>query len=317
LIDFKNFLRAIFFGILSILFGFVQFNLPIIEGVNSSLSEIPMLLSVLYISNPWYLIIVSAVASIGPLTWISLLSFLIHTLGLILFYFYNKRIVSHHKDHDVSFVGFSSLGVLGYYLILTIPLVIIGANKSPEVDYWNVFISLAKSVSFEAIATMMIVALYILQNKATLKLKEHLLSLEDIVKQRTTQLDKTIAKLNEANDELKANNESLDQVVANRTKELENRNIQLTGYAFINSHLLRAPIARILGLSNIIKYELKSVEDETLIDKLMTACHELDEVVSLLSHFLSDESILSKNQLEELQERIMQIATEIKDIERS
>lgn len=276
-----------------------------------------MLLSVLYISNPWYLIIVSAVASFEHLSLISLLSFLIHALGLILFYFYNKRVVARYTDHDVPFVGFSSLGVLGYYLVLTIPLVIIGLNKNPDAHFWNILSSLAKSVSFEAIATMMIVALYILQNKATLKLKEHLLSLEDIVKERTIQLDKTIAKLNEANDELKANNESLDQVVANRTKELENRNIQLTGYAFINSHLLRAPIARILGLSNLIKYELKSVEDEALIDKLMTACHELDEVVNLLSHFLSDESILSKNQLEELQERIMQIATEIKDIERS
>jgi light-regulated signal transduction histidine kinase (bacteriophytochrome) len=113
---------------------------------------------------------------------------------------------------------------------------------------------------------------------------------------------------------LEAINESLDSMVQKRTQELENRNIQLTGYAFINSHLLRAPLARLLGLSAIIRNELQSLEDIELLEKFLLTCNELDKIVKLMSEFLTADSILSKRQLDELQERIRQIAVEIKAI---
>ena len=59
-------------------------------------------------------------------------------------------------------------------------------------------------------------------------------------------------ELSSLNEKLVTLNESLEITVKRRTSELETQNKQLTEYAFINSHILRAPLARVLGLANLI-----------------------------------------------------------------
>jgi light-regulated signal transduction histidine kinase (bacteriophytochrome) len=56
--------------------------------------------------------------------------------------------------------------------------------------------------------------------------------------------------------------------VRERTHELEVQNEKLTEYDFINSHLLRAPLARILGLADLLCLENTSVSDRELIESL-------------------------------------------------
>ncbi|MEP2772247.1 MAG: hypothetical protein ABJH05_08860 [Fulvivirga sp.] len=55
------------------------------------------------------------------------------------------------------------------------------------------------------------------------------------------------------NDEINAINNGLEATVKKRTIELSEKNKQLSEYAFINSHILRAPVARVHGLYNLIE----------------------------------------------------------------
>jgi signal transduction histidine kinase len=313
----KDLSIAIGFGLLTLIFGQIQFNIPGVEGGVTSLNEIPSLISVFYLSNPLYLIIVSATGSLGtPPDGSALSTFLFHTGGLIPFWYYYKMLLKNKELTLIDTAGRTALGVILYYIVLIIPLMIVtnkifGINNE---DFGTFYMRLVRSTSFELTATTIITTLYLLLWNANTKLKDHLHVLEKRVKERTVELDKTIAKLNQTNQELEAINESLDSMVQKRTQELENRNIQLTGYAFINSHLLRAPLARLLGLSAIIRNELQSLEDIELLEKFLLTCNELDKIVKLMSEFLTADSILSKRQLDELQERIRQIAVEIKAI---
>lgn len=99
-----------------------------------------------------------------------------------------------------------------------------------------------------------------------------------------------IGALNEeltlVNDQQVQLNRSLEDAVQKRTFELEVQNRQLTEYAFVNSHLLRAPLARVLGLSQIIVQESTSIGDRELLEALEASARELDEVIRKISELL-------------------------------
>jgi signal transduction histidine kinase len=89
------------------------------------------------------------------------------------------------------------------------------------------------------------------------------------------------------NNEIKLRNESLEEEIKDRTKDLVEYNQQLEQFAFITAHNLRAPVARILGLGNVLEFASKSAQDERLIiGKLIFATGELDTVVKDLSTIL-------------------------------
>lgn len=105
------------------------------------------------------------------------------------------------------------------------------------------------------------------------------------------------------NEELASLNESLEATVSHRTKELEERNTQLTEYAFINSHLLRAPLSRILGLSHLIARDIRSVEDAKLIEALLTSSNELDSIIRRISDVLYDGKNMTREDIKSMIER--------------
>jgi len=309
----KNSLRALFFGIVSYFFGIIQFNIPGIEGATSSLNEVPQLISIIYITNPLYILIVSLIASlITPSDGSYLSTFLMHSLSLIPFWFYYQWIKGKLEFLTISFF---IIGLLCYYLLLLLPLMILTNyilldNHQNFIDFYTI---LVKNASFEIVSTSFIVVLYLIQYNTNQKLESHIISVEEQVKSRTLELDKVINKLNVANDELRTLNEHLDVLVMDRTRDLEKKNVQLIEYAFINSHLLRAPLARILGLANIIKIEL-GYTDTIVMDKFEQSCHELDKIVELLNDIVSEESILDDKHVYILKEKIQIISEQISNI---
>jgi signal transduction histidine kinase len=81
-------------------------------------------------------------------------------------------------------------------------------------------------------------------------------------------------------------NEGLELEIQQRTKELVEYNQQLEQFAFISSHNLRAPIARILGLGNLLALT-NDKEDERIIKKeLVQSTQQLDRVVKDLNTIL-------------------------------
>lgn len=100
-------------------------------------------------------------------------------------------------------------------------------------------------------------------------------------------------ELTEKSGEIKRMNDNLEMLVRNRTHELEQRNQKLVEYGFINSHLLRAPLTRVLGLSDLISRSVTPQENEMLIH-LMNSAHELDKVIARINDTLNENQFLTK-----------------------
>ncbi|MEO7990072.1 MAG: two-component regulator propeller domain-containing protein [Chryseolinea sp.] len=89
------------------------------------------------------------------------------------------------------------------------------------------------------------------------------------------------------NNEIIQRNMSLEEEVKDRTKDLVEYNQQLEQFAFISAHNLRGPVARILGLGNILGYVSNNPEEEkTIMSKLISTTNELDTVVKDLNTIL-------------------------------
>jgi len=82
-------------------------------------------------------------------------------------------------------------------------------------------------------------------------------------------------------------NQTLESEVEKRTRELVEYNHQLEQFAFISAHNLRAPVARILGLGNLLDIsDEKESQREQIYPKLVNAARELDTVVKDLNTIL-------------------------------
>jgi GAF domain-containing protein len=115
---------------------------------------------------------------------------------------------------------------------------------------------------------------------------------EEIRKLYQTVQHKNNELVNKTN-EIKSINDNLETLVRNRTLELEERNQKLVEYGFINSHLLRAPLTRILGLSDLISREVTLQEKQMLLH-LLDSARELDKVVSRINDTLNENQFITK-----------------------
>ncbi len=73
----------------------------------------------------------------------------------------------------------------------------------------------------------------------------------------------------------------LQEIIAERTEEIERENQRMIEYAFINAHLVRAPLANLLGL-----IELKSEENNNF-QGMKEKAEKLDSVVRKIGGILS------------------------------
>jgi signal transduction histidine kinase len=307
---FKDILLSLIFGLLSTLLGLVRFNIPGFTAAISSLNEIPLLISVFYVGNPFYLIISVVISALTTPEQGSIYStILMHAGGLAFFGIFYHLIIKKYSDHVIKSTIFCAFGITLYYAVFLLPIFIVtnqilGLNDTAFIPFYK---EISQSLHFEYTTTLLVVTLFMLQLNNSRILKKYSTSLEELVSERTEELRSTVDELNHANEELTSMNDGLDLMVKNRTTELEERNYQLTEYAFINSHLLRAPLARILGLTDLIRMESTDPKTQELMDKLFNSCEELDEIIKLMSTQLSDGSILSTTQKEDLKNKINEI----------
>jgi tetratricopeptide (TPR) repeat protein len=87
------------------------------------------------------------------------------------------------------------------------------------------------------------------------------------------------------NEELQELNRGLEGRINERTSQLTIQNQRLTEYTFINAHKLRAPVASILGLINLMQ-QVKPEEKETILSHLKTCGEQLDTIIHEVSRNL-------------------------------
>jgi signal transduction histidine kinase len=111
-------------------------------------------------------------------------------------------------------------------------------------------------------------------------LNTHLLTVNKQVHDKNAELEAYGEELLASEEELKQINENLNALVENRTQVLIKQNEKLMKHAFINAHKVRSPLARILGLVNLIRHEIRlEGKNKELIDRLHTSSYELNEVL--------------------------------------
>jgi signal transduction histidine kinase len=123
---------------------------------------------------------------------------------------------------------------------------------------------------------------------------EEIKAQSDTVLFQNKQLQEAGQIIEEQSAEIQAMNSHLIQEVSNRThelqhanKELIDQNNQLEQYAFIAAHNLRAPLARILGLTNLIKISHTEEDRIAAFDKLIASTEDLDRVIRDLNTILN------------------------------
>jgi signal transduction histidine kinase len=96
-------------------------------------------------------------------------------------------------------------------------------------------------------------------------------------------------KLVEANLEIHEINKKLKEIIEERDHLLKLRDVQIEEYAFTNAHELRGPIARILGLIQLLDMEKirKGKEAQVILTKLKIELKSLDDVVHKINDFLN------------------------------
>jgi signal transduction histidine kinase len=86
-------------------------------------------------------------------------------------------------------------------------------------------------------------------------------------------------------EEIATNNEKLEEIVQDRTQKLKEQNERLSKYAFMNSHELRGPICRMIGLLNLLKIT-KSEEQKKILDLIQETGLELDVITKQINQIL-------------------------------
>jgi hypothetical protein len=127
----------------------------------------------------------------------------------------------------------------------------------------------------------------------TLYMKRKFVFYRDRVSKKYKQLDQIAQTLHFQNQELatrqeetRAINENLESLVEDRAREVENKNKALSEYAFINAHMLRGPLCRIIGLINLMEKE----PDQYPIDQLTqlkSIAQEIDQRVKEINSVVS------------------------------
>ena len=142
-----------------------------------------------------------------------------------------------------------------------------------------------------------------LLRKAYSTLTKRYESLLEEVKIHTKVGDKLQAKLHTINEELEEAKHNLEDVVAQRTTELKQANIdllaineELDSFVYRAAHDIRGPLATLLGLCNLAKIEVTDIVALNYVDLLQKTAIRLDTILSrlMIINKLKSQSVFSK-----------------------
>jgi len=299
----KDVFFTVLFGILSAILSKVQFHIP---GVgDSNLREIPLLMGIFHLSNPFFIIGLDLFTLIGtPMDIPYLAIFSVHFVPLFISWILFKALERLQLHNTISGVAWMVITV-AYYTVLLLPMVVISLqllSMNNGKTFSESYQSILPSIRFEIITSSLVTGLYLMQFEIRKTLEHSNRNLEQIVEDRTIELTSANNELLSLNEELKASNdgvkelnENLEKIVKDRTDKIREQLSQLMKYAHMNSHEVRAPLARMLGLMQLIKRENSVDTMKELLDKLYDSSTELDNVIKEMNRLLEKEIDQNEN----------------------
>lgn len=82
-------------------------------------------------------------------------------------------------------------------------------------------------------------------------------------------------------------NVELESKVEKRTIQLLERNQQLEKFAYANSHTIRGPLSRILGLLNLLDLKDTELDENMLLANIKSSANEVDEAIKEINEILT------------------------------
>jgi signal transduction histidine kinase len=132
------------------------------------------------------------------------------------------------------------------------------------------------------------------QNEEIISQTEELAAQHDALALQNKKLSEAHDIIEFQNQQIQLKNDLLELEIQNRTQELQNsnkelvaHNNQLEQFAFIAAHNLRAPLARILGLANVLEMSKTESDRDVALKKLVSSTEDLDHVIRDLNLILN------------------------------
>lgn len=141
------------------------------------------------------------------------------------------------------------------------------------------------AVSFGFLVAGILVWMLIRQRKKILNVNKDLKEKNEEVITQKNAIELQAAALVKLNEALQELNRSLEDRIDERSRQLLIQNQKLSEYAFFNAHKLRAPVASILGLINLVQTS-EPHEHATIIAHLKTCGDQLDAIIRNISREL-------------------------------
>jgi len=290
----------------TIQFGILSWILSLVGVVDdTNLREIPLLICLIHIQKPIFVFALAIFTLLNHPPEIPLL--VVYTVYLIplMAAWFSFKFVEKKKLPNAVF-GLSSIGItIGYYLLILLPLVALAIKMFTADDrsLATSYLALLQVSSFEIISSSLVIGFYAIQFEIRKTLEYNNENLSREVEKRTIELTSANNELVSLNEELKSSNESikelnesLELMVKERTEKINDQLKILSKYAHMNSHQVRAPLARMLGLMQLIKHTNTPPDQKpALIDMLYDASNELDNVIKEMNGLLEKEMSLERN----------------------
>ena len=147
-----------------------------------------------------------------------------------------------------------------------------------SIDRKNAIISMIGLLAVLAFASSLVLFKYY-------KTKKRVVTL---LKLKNLEISEQSRQLKAANQEIQEINASLESTVKIRTEEIQQQNEKLRNYAFSNSHLVRAPLARILGIVDVLRNnQTDQKEARQFLESLEVSAQELDAVIKDVNEILN------------------------------
>ena len=104
--------------------------------------------------------------------------------------------------------------------------------------------------------------------------------------EKSYEIQKKNEELNEKAFQIERINKRLNQMIEDKTARLEKQNYQLIEYAFFNSHKVRGPLARVMGLVELLKNVESNSDRNLYLEKLEESAEELDLDINEINKIL-------------------------------
>jgi len=139
------------------------------------------------------------------------------------------------------------------------------------------------------------------QNKEISAQNEEIISHNEQLVLQQEEIDRQRLALAEKNEKLEEAYSNIEKKVDHQTRDLQKtnlelieRNSRLEQFSYIISHNLRAPIARLVGLSDILHHATSDEEKSHMIDLMVKSTVDFDSVIKDLTLILSIQQLNTK-----------------------